>query len=174
MPPCGRDAPDCTEDLGLKDKFGRVRRTLIQKMDVKSAFRQVGVDPGKGRYLRVCCRGLPVCRHADAIRVEGEPRVVGGDSTLQQAVLGFDLDTEKMTLSLPARKSRELQELLEDWPPWKRTATEREVLVLAGKMYHVAYVIRPVKYSVRRLLQLSNLHLNGQEKRGGEGGVRNG
>ena len=100
--------------------------------------------------------------------------MVGGDSTLQQEVLGFDLDTEKMTLSLPARKSRELQELLEDWPPWKRTATEREVLVLAGKMYHVAYVIRPVKYSVRRLLQLSNLHLNGQEKRGGEGGVRNG
>ena len=31
--------------LGLRDKFGTVRRRLIQKLEVKSAFRQVRVDP---------------------------------------------------------------------------------------------------------------------------------
>ncbi|CAN0532247.1 unnamed protein product, partial [Laminaria digitata] len=50
----------------------------------------------------------------------------------KQEVLGFDLDTERMTISLPARKINELHEMLEDWPPERRTATVREVLVLAG------------------------------------------
>ena len=31
--------------LGLRDKFGTGKRILIKKMDVKSVFRQVGVDP---------------------------------------------------------------------------------------------------------------------------------
>ena len=43
----------------------------------------------------------------------------------------------------------------------------REVLVLAGKLNHVAYVSRPGRYFVRRLPQLSKLHLNGQENSGG-------
>ena len=30
--------------LGLRDKFGRGRRLLIRTMDVRSSFRQVGVD----------------------------------------------------------------------------------------------------------------------------------
>ena len=31
--------------LGLRDKFGIRRKILIQKMDVKSSFRRVRVDP---------------------------------------------------------------------------------------------------------------------------------
>ena len=31
-------------ELALWDNFGKGRRVLIQKMDVKSAFRKVGVD----------------------------------------------------------------------------------------------------------------------------------
>ena len=42
---------------------------------------------------------------------------------------------------------------------------------MAGKLYHVVYVIRPRTYFVRRLLQLSKLHLNGQDNRSGEGGA---
>ena len=33
--------------LGLLDEVGTCRRILIQKLDVKSAIRQVGVDPAK-------------------------------------------------------------------------------------------------------------------------------
>ena len=83
----------------------------------------------------------------------------------QQDVLGFDLDMQRMTISLPA-KVREVQELLEECPPGKRTATVREVLVVVGKLHHAAYVIRRGTYFVHLLLQLSGLHLNGQEKRG--------
>ena len=46
----------------------------------------------------------------------------------QQEVLGFDLDSEKMTISLPTKKIRESQEL----PAGRRTATVRGGLVLAG------------------------------------------
>ena len=37
--------------LGLRDKFGTGRRILIQRLDVKSAFRQVGVDPQPRRQI---------------------------------------------------------------------------------------------------------------------------
>ena len=271
--------------LGLRNKFGTGKRILIQKMDVKSAFRQVGVDPAGaanfgyvlGGYLFIDLRlqfgwrGSPgwwgviasaiqqaqrqttrasatilaagkeatahvqVAGHTgvaveplprgcivaeaegggeedpawvvffmdDAVSVEvqweagggrclvlsqalasnhhqamGE-RAVGEEPLLshkkvtdwapRQEVLGFDLDTERMTISLPGRKITELREMLQEWPEERSKATVREVLVLAGKLHHVAYVIRPGRYFVRRLLQLSKLHLNGQEKRGGGG-----
>ena len=74
-----------------------------------------------------------------------------------------------MTISLPARKVLELRKLLEEWPAERSTVTVREVLVSAGKLHHAAYVITPGRYFVRRLLQLSKLHLYGQERRVGSG-----
>ena len=103
-------------------------------------------------------------------REEGEEPLLSQkkvtDWAPQKDMLGFDLDAEKMTIALPARKVRELREPLEEWPAGRCTATVRKVLVLAEKLHHAAYVIRPGRYFVRRLLQLSGLHLNGQERRG--------
>ena len=79
------------------------------------------------------------------------------------------MDKEKMTISSPPWEIRELQELLEEWPKGRRTATVREVLVLAGKLHHVAYVIRPARSFIRRLLQLRKLPLDGLETREKEG-----
>ena len=93
-------------------------------------------------------------------RAEGEEPLLSHkvtDSAPQQEVLGFDLDRDKMTISLPVRKVKELRELLEEWPAGRSTATVREVLVLAGKLHHAAYVIRPGRYFVQQLLQLSKL-----------------
>lgn len=50
--------------LGLRDTFGRGRMILIHKIDVRSAFRQVGLDPAGaviigyvlGDYLSVSLR----------------------------------------------------------------------------------------------------------------------
>ena len=84
-------------------------------------------------------------------------------------VLGFDLDTERLTISLPGGKINQLPEMLEEWPEERNKATVREVLVLAGKMHNVAYVIGPGRYFVRWLLHLSKLHLNGQEEIGAGG-----
>ena len=51
--------------------------------------------------------------------------------------------------------------------------TVREVLSLAGKLHHTAYVIRPGRYFVHKLLRLANLHLSGEEMRGvGDAWVR--
>ena len=50
-------------------------------------------------------------------RAEGEqplPSHKFTDWAPQQDVLGLDLDTEKMTISMPAKKIRELQELLNE------------------------------------------------------------
>ena len=42
--------------------------------------------PSRGRELRVCSGGSPVHRPAVAVRVKGEPRVVGGiANTIEQA-----------------------------------------------------------------------------------------
>ena len=38
------------------------------------------------------------------------------DGAPQQDVLGYDMDAAKMTVSPPANKIRELQELMEEWP----------------------------------------------------------
>ena len=51
--------------------------------------------------------------------------------------------------------------------PDRRTAKVREVLILAGKIICVAYAVQPGQYSIRRRLQLSGLHLDGEELAGG-------
>ena len=73
------------------------------------------------------------------VRAQGEEPLLSHkkvtDWAPQQEVLGFDLDREKMTISLPARKVKELRKLLEEWPAGRSTATVRKVLVLAGKLH---------------------------------------
>lgn len=71
MPGCslGRILDDVLKRaLGLRAKFVVDLRILIQKMDVKSAFRHVGVDPdGASRFAY----------RLGAFRVEKKHRVVG-------------------------------------------------------------------------------------------------
>ena len=61
----------------------------------------------------------------------------------------------------------DLRQRLEGWPPERWTATVREALSIAGKLHHAAYVVRQGRYFVHRLLRLANLHLTGEELRGG-------
>ena len=64
--------------LELRDEFGTRRRIVIQKLDVKTAFWQVGVDPAKASNSGTG-GGDIVHLLAAAVRVQGEPRVVGSD-----------------------------------------------------------------------------------------------
>lgn len=84
-------------------------------------------------------------------------------------MLGLDLDTEIMTICLPARTIDEVKEIVKDWSAGRRTATVREVLMLAGKLHDEAHGLGPGWYFERWLLQPSKLHVNGQYK--GEGGA---
>ena len=63
--------------LGLRAKYGDGARILIQKVDVKNAFRQIPVDPNGGLWIRA--GWIPHCRFAFAVRVEGQSGVGGRD-----------------------------------------------------------------------------------------------
>lgn len=64
-----------------------------------------------------------------------------------------------------------LRQRLGNWLLDRRDATVREVLLLARKLQHAEYVIRPERYFVHRRLWLANPHLIGEERRGGWGRV---
>ena len=104
-------------------------------------------------------------------RGEGEEQVLAKKKMKnwkeREVVLGWVVDTRRGTLSLQEERVAELREMLEQWPSTRTHATVKEVLVLAGKLHHAAFVIRPGRYFVRRLLQLAGLHLNGVERAGG-------
>ena len=64
-------------------------------------------------------------------RCEGEEPLLSHktvtDWATQQEVLGHDIDTESMTIALPARKVDELRARVAEWPPGRETATVKEV-----------------------------------------------
>lgn len=52
-------------------------------------------------------------------------------------VLGWDIDTIAMTISLPEEKLTQLHDLLAAWPAGRRFAVESELRTLIGKLLHV-------------------------------------
>lgn len=176
--------------LGLGAKFGVNARILIQKVNVKSTFRQVGVDPDGasrypyrlGKFIYVDFRlpfewrrYLAMSRslaggYFKALGERGPrdeplhvPKTMTGWGTGQD-VLRFWVDAEAMAISLSQRKVDDLVNRLRTWLPGRKAATLKEVLVLAGKLHRATKdVIPPGRYFVRWLLQLSGLHLNGEE-----------
>ena len=90
-------------------------------------------------------------------------------------VLGWELDTVAMTISLPQGKFGQLRELLAGWPRERRSAPESELRSLMGKLLHVCEVVRPGKFFVRRMLnQLGMLPVQAwhERVRGPGGGDR--
>ena len=65
-----------TRILGLRAKYGTQKRILLQKMDVKSEFRQVGVAPDRAAAFAYRLEDL-VFVDILAVRMAREPRVVG-------------------------------------------------------------------------------------------------
>lgn len=128
-------------------------------------------EPDGGRCI-VLSKSLASIHHLLlGERGEGQEPVLSHKKTTdwapQMEVLGYAVDTEAMTIGLPVAKVQGIREVLVRWPPTRKSATVGEVLSLAGKLHHAAYVIRPARYFVHRLLQLTNLHLNGSERAGG-------
>ena len=67
-------------------------------------------------------------------------------------VLGWILDTEKLTVSMTPRKLEKLQRMLGEWPVSRQTATVRQVSELTGFLLHVSFALRPGKFFVGQLL----------------------
>ena len=72
-------------------------------------------------------------------------------------MLGWEIDTEVMTISLPLDKLEQLNDLLERWPAERSTVHESEVRSLIGKLSHVSHIVRPGKFFIHRMLKALRL-----------------
>ena len=79
---------------------------------------EVQWEPDGGRLLALAQSLASIHFQAMGEREEGEKPLLSPKKVMdwapQQKVLGFDLDTEKMSILLSARKVREMRELLEE------------------------------------------------------------
>ena len=67
-------------------------------------------------------------------------------------MLGWDIDTVAMTISVPLKKVERLRDTLHEWFPDRVVASEEELRSLVGRLLHLCGVVRPGKYVVRRML----------------------
>jgi hypothetical protein len=68
-------------------------------------------------------------------------------------ILGIQVDTLAMTLSLPAEKLQRIGSLLQEWHG-RSAGTRRDLESLVGTLQHAAYVVRPGRLFLRRIYDL--------------------
>ena len=67
-------------------------------------------------------------------------------------MLGWDIDTVAMSISVPLERLERLRDTLNEWSPDRVVASEEESRSLIGRLLHLCDVVRPEKYLVRRML----------------------
>ena len=72
--------------------------------------------------------------------------------TTRLEVLGWILDTQQLTVTMPPQKQQKLGRVLREWPAPRTSATARQVSELTGFLIHVCFALRPGKFFVGRLL----------------------
>lgn len=92
-------------------------------MDVSTSLAGVQFERGRGREQR------------DELVLAPKDYCMGNEIRK----LGFCVDTESMTISLPQKKVDDLVEWLSEWPTERKITTVKEVLVLATKLHHADY-----------------------------------
>ena len=113
-------------------------------------------------------------RRANEPPILSARKVSSWDTQLE--VLGWDIDTVAMTISVPPARLAQLWDLLEQWPATRKFAPEKSVRSLIGKLLHICEVVRPGKFFVRRMLNQLGLRKiqAGREKFGAPSDPRNG
>ena len=76
----------------------------------------------------------------------------GLDRDTRLEVLGWIIDTEALTVTLPSRKRLQLRSLLAEWSPSPASASARQVSKLAGFLMNISFAVRPGLFFVQRLL----------------------
>ena len=74
-------------------------------------------------------------------------------------VLGWDIDTVAMAISVPLEKLERLRDTLNEWSPDRVIASEEELHSLISRLLYLCEVVRPGKYFVRRMLNQEGLSL---------------
>ena len=77
-------------------------------------------------------------------------KITNFDTRLE--VLGWVMDTEALTVTLPPHKRINLHELLAEWPSSRMSASAKQVSQLAGFLMHISFAVRPGSFFVHRLL----------------------
>ena len=88
----------------------------------------------------------------ERLKVPVAPEKLEGPGT-KLKFLGIELNTEEMSLRLPAEKLAELRMLVASWLG-KRFCTVKELESLVGKLQHASKVIRPGRTFMRRMFEL--------------------
>ena len=78
-------------------------------------------------------------------KLEGPARIL--------TFLGIELDTQALTLRLPAGKLTELKCLIISWTH-RKACTKRDLQSLVGKLQHACKVVRPGRSFLRRMFEL--------------------
>lgn len=72
-------------------------------------------------------------------------------------LLGLRIDLNKMMISLPQDKVIKARELLAEFPPTRLKSTYKEIMSLIGRLRHYAFCIRPGRYFLRRMINVTLL-----------------
>ena len=77
-------------------------------------------------------------------------KIMNLDTCLE--VLGWIVDTESLTVTLPSHMRLKLHVLLSEWPPSRASDSAKQVSQLVGFLMHGSFPFRPGSFSVQRML----------------------
>ena len=77
-------------------------------------------------------------------------KIMNWDTCLE--VLGWIVNTESLTVTVPTPKRLELRVLLSEWPPSRASASAKQVSQLVGFLMRVSFAFRPGSFFVQRML----------------------
>ena len=69
----------------------------------------------------------------------------------QLRVLGWIIDPEALTATLPSHKRLKLHKILAEWPTSRASPSAKQVSQLVGFLTHVSFAVRPGRLLVNRL-----------------------
>lgn len=145
--------PDCQfprdEGVGMHDPF--CNRTFVDD----ALFVEPEIDGGK-RCIIASQSYASDCYRALGSRASGEPPLLSRDKITswdtRMEMLGWVIDTQAMTISVPQDKIAKLRGLLQEWPVDRKTASVKDIQSLLGKLLHVSEVVRCGRFFIRRVL----------------------
>ena len=109
------------------------------------------------------CRRVGQSLSSDHFRLLGErgtsdPPLLSASETTnwdtRLNVLGWIIDTETLTVTLPPHKRGKLCELISGWPASRASAPAKQVWMLVGFLMHVYFAVRPESFLVQRMSAL--------------------
>lgn len=109
-----------------------------------------------GRTEEECGKNLALFQKVcNKLGIPLAPEKTAGPSTVLE-FLGIIIDTRNLTIRLPDRKKRDLQQIIAELTS-RKSATKEELQSLAGKLQHATKVVKPGRCFIRTAYELASL-----------------